>query len=309
MHGKHQQLFDVLGCPETNEPLTRDGDALVSPAGKRYPIVGGIPRFVPSDLYVDSFSFEWNTHDQTQLDCHTGSTSSEDMFVQKTGLTREMLEGKLVLDAGVGAGRFTDVMSRWGAEVVGIDLSYAVEASHANFADRPNVLVAQADIGKPPFQHEVFDYIVSIGVLHHTPDTRRYFEALLPFLAPGGEIAIWVYPREGEYVTRSHWIPFTRRIPKKMFYQWCRWYVPWMKRRKDKAFVTACQRMFPISTQELGLENDILDTFDAYSPYYHWIHSLDEVVGWYEANGLTDAGTPHGVSTSVRGRKPVARGG
>jgi hypothetical protein len=43
------------------------------------------------------------------------------------------LRGKLVLDAGVGAGRFTDVMTRWGAHVIGVDLSFPIEAAHQNF--------------------------------------------------------------------------------------------------------------------------------------------------------------------------------
>lgn len=305
MNGKNQILLAGLGCPETHEPLRREGDALVSPAGKCYPIVNDIPRFVPSDMYVGSFSFEWNTHNRTQLDCQTGSTSSEDVFRLKTGFQPEDLKGKLVLDAGIGAGRFTDVMSRWGAEVIGIDLSYAVEVSATNFADRPNVLVAQADIGKPPFQHEIFDVIVSIGVLHHTPDTRRYFEALLPFLKPGGEIAIWLYPKEGDFITRNYWMPFTRIIPKRMFYEWCRWFVPWALKDEDSALTGAIQSVFPFSNQGLGIENDILDTFDGYSPRYHGIHSLEEVTQWYEDNGLVDVGTPHGVSTSVRGLKPM----
>jgi SAM-dependent methyltransferase len=300
---KHRILWESLACPKTHASLARDGDGLVAPSGTRYPIVRGIPRFVPSDAYVGSFSFEWNTHDRTQLDCHTGSTSSEEIFRLKTGFEPRDLRGKLVLDAGVGAGRFTDVMSRWGAEVIGIDLSYAVEASAVNFADRPNVLVAQADIGAPPFRPATFDAIVSIGVLHHTPDTRRYFEALLPFLKPGGTVAIWVYPKEGDYITRNWWIPFTRRIPPKMFYEWCRWFVPMALRRENSTFTRTVMSMFPFSNQRLGIENDILDTFDGYSPRYHGIHTPDEVKGWFRDNGLVDVETPRGVNTSVRGRR------
>ena len=33
----------TLRCPATGEPLRRDGDALVSAAGRHYPIVGGVP--------------------------------------------------------------------------------------------------------------------------------------------------------------------------------------------------------------------------------------------------------------------------
>ena len=185
--------FPTLACPQTGQSLKRVGDDLVTPDGKHsYPIVREVPRFVSDDHYVRSFSFEWNVHNQTQLDTHRGDSSSEDMLHEKTGLTPADVRGKLVLDAGIGAGRFTDVLARWGARVVGVDLSYAVEAANVNFGKLPNVLVCQADIGKLPFRPGTFDYIISIGVLHHTPDTRKFFSGL-PRLAPPSR-SNWLSP-------------------------------------------------------------------------------------------------------------------
>ncbi len=159
----NNKLFrDIFHCPESGEPLTLENDVFMSPSGKRWPVHKNIPRFVESDLYVGSFSFEWNTHNRTQLDSFTGTHFSEEFLKQKTGLSAGQVNGKLVLDAGVGAGRFADVLSKWGAHVVGVDLSYAVEAAYNNLHDRPNVTIAQADIGKLPFAPETFDYIISI---------------------------------------------------------------------------------------------------------------------------------------------------
>lgn len=314
---------DLFRCPETRGPLryeaptpadqqtaARRGDQrpvegvyVSAETGKRWPVIGGIPRFVESDLYVDSFSFEWNTHNQTQLDSKTGSTASEEMFKTKTGLDADQVRGRLVLDAGVGAGRFSDVLSRWGANVVGVDLSYAVEASYANFRHLPNVKIAQADIGRLPFAEGTFDYIVSIGVLHHTPNLREYFNRLVPLLKPGGEICIWVYPAQGDYIKRAAWIPFTYRIPDRWFYGWCRVFVPWALRHMNNPVVQYIHRAFPFSNQGLGVENDILDTFDGYSPRYHEIHNPDEVVTWFNEAGLIDVRTLP-WDTAVRGRCP-----
>ncbi len=126
-------------------------------------------------------------------------------------------------------------------------LSYPLEAAHANFADRPNLWIAQANIGGVPFKPGGFDAIFSIGVLHHTPDIRAYLLKLVPLLKPDGEIAIWVY------------------------------------------------------AQGLGVENDILDTLDGYSPRYHGIHSPEEVMGWFKDAGLEDVRAPSGWTTSMRG--------
>ena len=102
------------------------------------PIVRGILRFVTSDAYAASFSFEWNIHSKTQLDSAT-SRESEETFRAKTGLTPEDVAGRLVLDVGCGMGRFADVVSRWGGRVVGIDLSLAVEAAQL-VAQRPELV-------------------------------------------------------------------------------------------------------------------------------------------------------------------------
>lgn len=297
----------LFHCPESGEPLRRQGDELVSVSGvgPRWPIVRGVPRFVASDQYLRSFSFEWNTHDRTQLDSDTGSDSSGRVFQQKTNLSAEQVRGRLVLDAGVGAGRFTDVLAGWGANVVGVDLSFAVEAARQNFKDLPNVRIAQGDIGKLPFAPGTFDFIVSIGVLHHTPDTRRYFEALVPLLKPGGEICIWVYPDAGDYLKRAAWIPFTRRLSPRWFYAWCRVFVPWAQAHPGHPLVEYAKRAMPFSAQGLGLENDILDTFDGYSPRYHGVHSPAEVKAWFERAGLENVRVL-AWDTAVRGRRPEA---
>ena len=298
--------LEVFRCPESGAPLHLDADALVDPSGKRWPIVDGIPRFVSSEAYTSSFGFEWNVHSSTQFDAHMDGASERELR-QKTGLGPDQVTGRLVLDAGVGAGRYTDVLSRWGARVVGIDLSRAVEAAHGHFRERANVKIAQADIARLPFAPETFDLVVSIGVLHHTPDTRTHFFRLIPFLKPGGEIAVWVYPRTGDYKNRNAWIPFTHRIPATWFYAWCRGVVPLIHKHRGNPFINYFRRVFPISDQGLGLENDILDTFDGYSPTFHGIHTSEEVQGWFHEAGLVDVRVmPWHGGTAVRGRKTLA---
>lgn len=298
-----QRIFPLLCDPATGAELSFDGEAFVG-GGARFPVIEGIPRFVSSDHYVKSFSFEWNTHHNTQLDCHQGDRMSESEFVQKTDFTPDELCGKLVLDAGVGAGRYADIVSRWGGDVVGVDLSYAVEASHRNFRDRGNVWIAQADIGKLPFKPESFDAIFSIGVLHHTPSTKDYFMKLVPLLKPGGTIAIWVYPNDESYATRARWVPYVNKLPIRMFYAWCRWFVPWATTRLDNPWVGAIRRIFPFPTHGLGFEHDILDTFDGYSPRFHGIHSPEEVEAWFREAGLVGIYRPSDWTTCMRGHKP-----
>jgi SAM-dependent methyltransferase len=105
----------------------------------------------------------------------------------------EFFKDKKVLDAGCGNGRFAYYAGKYAREVWAIDLGPAVEVARTNTASLPNVHVVQADLHHPPFPPECFDFIYSIGVLHHLPDPESAFQNLLRYLKPGGEIQIYLY--------------------------------------------------------------------------------------------------------------------
>src|SRR2546426_3045282 len=74
--------------PRTGAPLWPEagGDALVSAAGERVPIVGGIPRFVSSHDYAPAFGLQWNLHARTQLDTRTRAHLPEQRLARSSRL-------------------------------------------------------------------------------------------------------------------------------------------------------------------------------------------------------------------------------
>lgn len=122
-----------------------------------FDIVGGIPRFVPRNNYSTNFGFQWKKFRKTQLDSCSGLPISETRFYAQSQWKAEDLKGKLVLDVGCGAGRFTEIALAAGANVVAIDYSDAVEACYANHGSNPHLSVMQADIYRLPFRPETFD--------------------------------------------------------------------------------------------------------------------------------------------------------
>ena len=98
--------------------------------GSVYPIVNGIPRFVTGGNYADSFGMQWNLHRRTQLDSFTGVPTSRNRLFMATAWP-ERLTGEVILEAGSGAGRFTEVLITTGAQVYSFDYSAAVEANVA----------------------------------------------------------------------------------------------------------------------------------------------------------------------------------
>jgi SAM-dependent methyltransferase len=219
----HRKLLDVLAHPETGEPFElRDdtGEAwinsgeLVSASGERFPIVRGVPRFV-SEGYAQSFGLQWNRFARTQLDSANGGAYSRARFDQELRWGRSDLEGEWVVDAGCGSGRFAEIAASYGAEVVAVDLSSAVDAAAENLRDHPNVHVIQADITRLPLRADRISFLYSIGVLQHTPDPVATARSLVEFLRPGGRFGFTIYGRRPWTFLYSKYLvrPVTRRLP------------------------------------------------------------------------------------------------
>src|SRR5437899_55166 len=116
---------------------------------------------------------------------------------------------------------FAEIATRWGARVVGIDLSLACEVAAKNLSER-QANFFQADVFKLPFAPESFDYIYSIGVLHHTPDCEQAFKSLPQLLKPGGRIAIWLYSAYNPWYRMSDvYRNWTRRMKPETLHPLC----------------------------------------------------------------------------------------
>jgi SAM-dependent methyltransferase len=110
--------------------------------------------------------------------------------------------GSEVLEAGCGAGRFTELLVEAGAMVHAIDLSGAVEVNLENIGRRSNYVVAQASLLAPPFPLEAFDWVLCLGVLQHTPSPEQSVNALWSMVKPGGWLVIDHYRRSIRGATR-----------------------------------------------------------------------------------------------------------
>jgi len=285
-------LSGILVCVGCGTPLPPEASwestgTRCAGCGAEVPVIRGIPRFVASDAYTTSFSFEWNRHKKTQLD-DAASRESEETFRAKTGLTPEEVAGRLVLDVGCGMGRFADVVSRWGGRAVGIDLSLAVEAAHANLGGRENVRILQADLFRLPFRHGSFDIVYSLGVLHHTPSCERAFRQLVPFVRPGGRLCVWVYGTMGPWERFARlYRRVTVRMPKRLLHTLCHIAIPWHHVCRLPLIGPLLWTLFPISRHP-NPDWRVLDTFDWYSPEYQSLHTFPEVYRWFRSEGLVD---------------------
>ncbi len=102
-----------------------------------------------------------------------------------------------LLDAGCGIGVFTRLYAKRGFKVTAVDLTErAVELTRLSL--RLNNLTAevkQASVEDLPFEDNSFDYIVSNGVIHHTPQTQKAADEFYRVLKPGGKASVCIYYR------------------------------------------------------------------------------------------------------------------
>ena len=310
------ELQEMLRCLKCGSKL--DGDSIggfVCQTCKRsYPYVNGIARFVDAQHYAASFGFQWHRYARTQLD-NDVVRESENHFRQRTGFRPEDLKGRLVLDVGCGMGRFAEVATRWGARVVGIDLSAAAEVAARNLSER-DFVAFQADVFELPFAPESFDIIYSIGVLHHTPDCERAVKVLPQYLKPGGSLAVWLYSGYNKWYRFSDiYRKFTSRMSAQRLHALLRVAVPVINGVDSglraiplvgRPMSGALRYVLPVNRNpQRGWR--VLDTFDWYSPTYQSKHTYEEVFPWFESCGLEDLHVGE-VAISVRGRKPLQKG-
>ncbi len=177
---------------------------LISPVGKRYPIINGIPRFIEHSLQksVESFGDEWNYYNFVDHKVNWLRHTVENTF----GSTK-IFAGKLIVDAGGGSGAQTKWFVEYGARhVILLDLAHSIDGVvQHNLVGLENVDVVQCSIDSPPLRDESINGIVYChNVIQHTPSVGKTAQALFDLTAPGGEFVFNCYQLNDQGLLR--WI-------------------------------------------------------------------------------------------------------
>ncbi len=288
-------LEGLLACPECRGQLKHAEDryACLS-CGKSYPIVNGIPRFA-GDLSEDtqqvrrSFNLEHSKYLESKHVHFTPQLITQ--WLDDVQLPAEYFKGKVVLDAGCGSGRWTYALASLGATVVAVDLTDSgVQVTHQATEALDHVAVLQADIMRLPFKPDSFDFVVSWGVLHHTPDTLAAFHRLVPLIKKGGGAHIMVYEKHNplKFACTNVLRRIVRTLPEESRYRFCRHLIirnPILHLLMKDVIISDTRYKLTdplaISTKQLGL-------YDAYAPLYNHLHTADEVFSWFERAGFKE---------------------
>ncbi len=278
----NHELLSLLRCPRCRGPLDLAADLTAltcRECGAGVPVSGGIPRFT-GETYAASFGRQWNRYDVAR------DEEDEATFRVKTGIDPRSLSGMLVLDAGCGGGRYSRLAGRFGARVMGVDLSTAVDKAAALCADLPHVTIAQADLLALPLAEGEFDLAFSIGVLHHSPDPRKAFGEVARRVKPGGRLAVWLYRKN---TLPQEWInsglrALTTRLPSQVLEPLC----------VGLGVIGAIPVLNKTLNKVANFSNHpdwtlrVCDSFDWYAPRYQSHHTVDELKRWFSEEGFED---------------------
>jgi SAM-dependent methyltransferase len=303
-------MFPSFYNRKNNKLYTKVGDNYISD-NSIAPIIDDIPRFVDSGSYASLFGDQWKQYKKTQLDSYSGSPISETRLNRCLGDNlKNTLTGKLVLEAGCGAGRFTEPLLKKGVVLVSSDLSSAVEVNAENFPVTDKHLIIQADINDMPFADESFDVVICMGVIQHTTNTEKTIEDLYKLVKKGGTLVIDHYTFDKSYYfriaplyrmhlrkkTADYTIPYTRKLVKK--------YLPWHKKfAHNKLMSVLLNRISPVISYYTFLPqlNDqqqeewaLLDTHDSLTDWNKRFRNKKQITDTLAGLGAIDIHCAYG---------------
>lgn len=96
-------------------------------------------------------------------------------------------EGLRLLDAGCGGGLLSEALTEWGFSVTGIDAGEKCIGVARLHAEKTGLSIDyRTQLPEDLDEAEMFDAIISMEVIEHVPDIRRFTSLLSAHLYPGG---------------------------------------------------------------------------------------------------------------------------
>jgi uncharacterized protein YbaR (Trm112 family) len=314
---KHDAL-ELLACPHCRAELRavakevagndiRFGELRCVSGCGSYPVAQGVPRLLPElasraqsgeecqEQARRSFGAQWEMYEYGNTTWGVTIDDRIRVVLHELGWSESDLAGKVILDAGCGNATLSKALAARGATVVALDLSESVFRAE-KYCRSPRLHFVQGNLFFPPLKANVFGAIYSCGVFHHTPDTRRCFDALVPTLKQdhAARYFIWLYSKRSWLfnVTVEPLMRVTRRIPSWLLVPACQFHSPLVE--ASSRLLTA---LGVVEDAPRDLRDRAVQLHDLLSPPFVWYHSFEEARHWAVQQGFRSVmRTPYRVS-------------
>jgi SAM-dependent methyltransferase len=258
----------LLACPQCRRAL--DEDLGCSGCARRWPAPDGIPRLRLDEMPRPT-ALVRDFYDRAPFPGYPPSDSLAWLWAraERSAFAR-LLETSipgdaLVAEIGCGTGQMSLYLARADRRLVALDLSRAALSLGAAAARRygvGTVCFVEADLARLPLRDGAFDIVYCSGVLHHTPDPRAAFAAIVKAVRPGGHVILGLYNLYARLPLRLR-----RLAARATGYRWIPFDPVLRDRRSEPARRDAWLR-------------------DQYRHPEEHSHSLAEVRRWFRANGI-----------------------
>jgi hypothetical protein len=210
-----------------------------------------------------------------------------------------------------------------GQHVVGLDLGIgSLERAAAHFGGIENLDYVQGDILHPPLREGGFRWGISIGMLHHTPDTWQAFAQFRKLLADDAAVLIWIYrpfwdAPEWRLMYFARDVLFLGQSPKlppaflRIFASWAivaalplaqfEWWRHSRRLARDLPFFRPREMTF-----REGFDAQVFHLFDTLLPRYQFRHKSEQVEAWFAEEGLEPVFQAHSYYLA-RAARPAGR--
>ena len=143
---------------------------------------------------IDAFGHEWAAFDYSESDTASALDAQFMAYCAPIDLTQFNPKDSIAGDFGAGSGRWSSRLIPY------FSLVYALEPSDGastvlktKFTDNPKIIVLQETVGVNSIPSESLDLAMSLGVLHHIPDTELAIKDISHRIKPGGFFLCYLY--------------------------------------------------------------------------------------------------------------------
>ena len=143
---------------------------------------------------VDHFGKEWTKYNYLDGIASEALDNQFEAYVQPIDLLKFDKQTSIAADFGAGSGRWTERLEPYFRKIYAVEPSLsAVNVMIEKFAREPKIEVLNENVEENSIPENSLDLAVSLGVLHHIPDTSKAILDVSKKIKHGGTFLCYLY--------------------------------------------------------------------------------------------------------------------
>jgi SAM-dependent methyltransferase len=143
---------------------------------------------------IDRFGYEWSSFNYTDIQSAEALNTQFSAYCSPLDLSLFDKSKAIAGDFGAGSGRWSSRLLANFSKVYALEPSdRAVEILQQKFQSEPQIIILKETVGENSIPDESLDLGMSLGVLHHIPDTGLAIKDLSKKIKPGGYFLCYLY--------------------------------------------------------------------------------------------------------------------